>query len=1085
MTTAAPIPESAIAALPPAALHGGQALLAAGAVLECHCESLDDMVVITGRVSGDDGAAHRCWIGIEDDQLDADCSCSERRDCVHLAALLLQAAGNDSQPEAVERLGVADEINPTATLAIVIDQHGADHRITLAALRVAVQAGQQSETPYLLERARESRQPSYINSRQQQWLVRLLQAGELSADGRYIALKPADSLWLPELIADLQCHWRSASSPRLQLQPALTVDCVWQTRADGAQRLQLDLSALDSEATDDEETLILPTCPPLRIHPRNGGCQRLDGRHLPPDLCARIMSRGWINPDQIAAVHTQIEQQATSGSAPRPAVREICPVSHAEPQPQLLFTTQEPAPDAPAQAVLQLSFGYGPVRFSPIATASTALLDEQRVASVQRDRDREQAVVDQLQSLGLNRLNRPDRLTLASDDLTTPDSATADLWAMTDARQQEAAWARAQQQLAALGQSGWQLQWEDAFPHRLVQPDDWYGTIEAVDQQQLELELGVIIEGQRHSLIAALLAWLDKVPASWLRRMLDAGDADESLWLRLDAQRIVPLPAKRLRTALLGLVEWSDHQHIGNDRLRLPLERLPLLAEFTAFWQGDGASDLKQLIEQLQHIDQLDPVAPPPAFRATLRHYQQRGLAWLQLLRQHGFGGVLADDMGLGKTLQTLAHIALEKAAGRLDRPCLIVAPASLLFNWRAEARRFAPMLSVLTLHGPERKQRFRHMAEYDLVLTSYALVVRDAQRLQSQAFHIVVLDEAQAIKNPASATSRQVRQLQANQRIALSGTPLENHLGELWSLFRFVQPGLFGSANDFAQRFRKPIEQQADDNRLRLLRTTIAPFMLRRTKSIVAPELPEVIEIERSIELETRQQHLYEAVRLAMHEKVRLALSQQGLKGSRMVVLDALLRLRQICCDPRLIKSGHDSDKTQAGSAKLELLVEMLQTLRQQQRKVLVFSQFTSMLKLIEAELQRLELDYVTLTGSTRDRSRPVEQFQNSDIPVFLISLKAGGAGLNLTAADTVIHYDPWWNPAAQEQATGRAHRIGQQQQVFSYRLITAGTVEQRVVELQQQKRQLVDGLLAGQSTQQLAADDIEALFAPIAETA
>ncbi|MEX0916102.1 MAG: DEAD/DEAH box helicase, partial [Wenzhouxiangellaceae bacterium] len=307
----------------------------------------------------------------------------------------------------------------------------------------------------------------------------------------------------------------------------------------------------------------------------------------------------------------------------------------------------------------------------------------------------------------------------------------------------------------------------------------------------------------------------------------------------------------------------------------------------------------------------------------------------------------------------------------------------------------------------------------------------------------------------------------------------MENHLGELWRLFNFALPGLLGSARDFKQRYRAPIEKHDDGLRMQALRGVVAPFLLRRTKHDAAPELPPVSEIERHVEMQHEQRRLYETVRIAMHDKVRRAIERHGLERSRVVVLDALLRLRQICCDPRLVKGLDPAGK--ARSAKLELLRQMLPEAVDEGRRILVFSQFTSMLALIEAELTEMGLEYVKLTGRTRDRERPVRRFQAGQIPVFLISLKAGGAGLNLTAADTVIHYDPWWNPAVEDQATGRAHRIGQADQVFSWRLITAGSVEERVMQLQQNKRQLIEGLFARGNTTTVDTQALEALFAPL----
>ncbi|MEG0195492.1 MAG: SNF2-related protein, partial [Stenotrophomonas sp.] len=399
--------------------------------------------------------------------------------------------------------------------------------------------------------------------------------------------------------------------------------------------------------------------------------------------------------------------------------------------------------------------------------------------------------------------------------------------------------------------------------------------------------------------------------------------------------------------------------------------------------------------------------------RATMRSYQLEGLSWLQYLRQQGLGGVLADDMGLGKTLQTLAHLLVEKQSGRLDRPALVVVPTSLLHNWQSEAARFTPDLRVLALHGPARDAQFQAIAEHDLILTTYPLLWRDEQALQAHSYHLLILDEAQQVKNPRSRAAVTLRTLQARHRLCLTGTPLENHLGELWTQFDFLLPGLLGSEKQFNQHWRHPIERGSDHRRAQLLAQRMRPFILRRRKDQVASELPPKTVITRTVVMEGGQRELYETVRVAMEKQVREAINGSGLARSHIVVLDALLKLRQVCCDPRLLPG--ETPARNAGSAKLDLLREMLPSMVEEGRRILLFSQFTGMLALIAQALDGMGLAYVTLTGDTQNRVTPVQRFMQGEVPVFLISLKAGGVGLNLTAADTVIHFDPWWNPAAE----------------------------------------------------------------------
>jgi SNF2 family DNA or RNA helicase len=401
--------------------------------------------------------------------------------------------------------------------------------------------------------------------------------------------------------------------------------------------------------------------------------------------------------------------------------------------------------------------------------------------------------------------------------------------------------------------------------------------------------------------------------------------------------------------------------------------------------------------------------------------------------------------------------------------------------NWRREAARFAPGLSVLTLHGAGRKAEFNRMGEHDLVLTTYPLLSRDKDALLSQEWHIVLLDEAQAIKNPKAQATLAALQLRARHRVCLTGTPMENNLEELWSLFHFLSPGLLGDQRQFKRVFRTPIEKQGDEDRRRLLARRVRPFLLRRTKAEVAAELPEKTEIVETVDLDDPQRDLYESIRVAMDAKVRAEIASKGLARSHIMILEALLKLRQACCDPRLLKvEGASKVKS---SAKLERLMDMLPELVAEGRRVLLFSQFTSMLSLIEESLRRTGIDYVKLTGQTRDRKTPVDRFQSGEVPVFLISLKAGGTGLNLTAADTVILYDPWWNPAVERQAMDRAHRIGQDKAVFVFKLVTAGTVEEAILTLQARKQALADGLFdpEAETGAMLTSEDIDLLFQPI----
>ena len=643
--------------------------------------------------------------------------------------------------------------------------------------------------------------------------------------------------------------------------------------------------------------------------------------------------------------------------------------------------------------------------------------------------------------------------------------------------------------LPTLREQGWQVEMSADFGFDVTPVDDWYAVVdEQPERDWFDLELGIIVNGERLSLLPILINLLRTHPELMSLEGIAKRRDDEQLLVQLNhfTQRgggpiQVALPYGRLRPVLatLGDFYWRED---GNYSIRLKTAdagRLTHLDDMPLVWQGGDR--LRQFAEQLVNIRNTQ-VKAPKGLNATLRPYQLEGLSWMQALRELEVGGVLADDMGLGKTLQTLAHLLMEKQAGRLDQPALAVMPTSLIPNWVDEARHFTPQLKVLALYGANRHTDFKHLKDYDLILTTYALLPRDVETLGKQLFHVLVLDEAQYIKNPTSKAAQAARRLNARQRLCLSGTPLENHLGELWSLFHFLMPGWLGDVKQFSSNYRTPIERLGDETRLQHLNARIKPFLLRRTKEQVATELPPKTEIIHWVELNDAQRDVYETMRLAMDKKVRDEITTKGVARSQIIILEALLKLRQVCCDLRLVKSAPASGR-HSSSAKLESLMDMLEELLAENRKILLFSQFTSMLGLIEAELAQRGIEYALLTGQTKDRRTPVQDFQSGKRSIFLISLKAGGTGLNLTAADTVIHYDPWWNPAAENQATDRAYRIGQEKPVFVYKMIARGTVEEKIQHLQQEKSALASGVLDGRKAGdwKLQDDDIEALFAPL----
>ncbi|MER3522890.1 MAG: serine/threonine protein kinase [Ignavibacteria bacterium] len=467
--------------------------------------------------------------------------------------------------------------------------------------------------------------------------------------------------------------------------------------------------------------------------------------------------------------------------------------------------------------------------------------------------------------------------------------------------------------------------------------------------------------------------------------------------------------------------------------------------------------------------------ALPVGFRGTLRPYQQAGYDWLHFLREFGVGGILADDMGLGKTVQALALLQSVYEEGA-TLPSLIVVPASPLFNWVKEIDRFTPNLCLLLYAGPARKHHRDAFSNYHLVLTSYGILRRDIETLAAQKFHYVVLDESQNIKNPISVNAQAARALQAQHKLALTGTPVENTLTDLWSQFAFLNPGMLGSERQFTEHFAKPIERFRDQAASDALKRLTYPFILRRTKETVAQELPPKVETIVYCEMSTEQKRVYELWRRYYREELLQSIESVGFQRSKIKVLEGLMRLRQVCCHPLLV------DKNFKGTAgKFEAFTEMLEDILAEGHKVLLFSQFVKMLAVLRRYCDERNIAYEYLDGRTIDRKQRVERVQTDEnVRLFLMSLKAGGTGLNLTAADYVILYDPWWNPAVEMQATDRTHRIGQTRQVFSYKLITRASVEEKVLALQERKRELVKSIVTTDAgfIKSLTKEDVEALF-------
>ncbi|MCC5839287.1 MAG: DEAD/DEAH box helicase [Opitutales bacterium] len=730
--------------------------------------------------------------------------------------------------------------------------------------------------------------------------------------------------------------------------------------------------------------------------------------------------------------------------------------------------------DAAKLLIVRLSFVYG-TRAIPADHAEGVVHYQEgpRVASAKRDRASEAALLADLIGAGF----RPHGGKVAEGFLFTTD---ADAYELGDGSWQRVLSERFPQWQA----EGWEIRLPASINLRAVDENALEASLTPDEESDYAYRAEVIAGERRHSLLPALVAYL-KANKRRTRSEFIAQMKGRAFWwcpevLVTTTPSVFLLSGERLAEIAETVYELGESKAMRNkEAVRLDRFRA---GEVAADLQLKGAPEVFSL-ETLRRFwqdrpDRIDFTPPDnlPPSAEILRPYQRESLGWFSFLRQSGTHGILADDMGLGKTLQTLVYLDHEKACGRLQRPVLLIVPTSVLSNWGREATERTPGLRVRLHHGSTRAPLTAESLERtDVVITSYGLLVQEAAVLAALEWSHLILDEAQNIKNREARRTQAARAIPAERRLCLSGTPLENHLGELWSLFNFLMPGFLGSYGTFETRFRKPIEDAEDPAEARqrsaALARRIRPFILRRTKEQVARDLPERSETTHRLPLEPAQAALYERHRTNMLESVRERIRESGLNNSRMHILEALLRLRQICCDPRLL--GEEGESAAGASAKLDRLLDMLEELRAEGHRTLVFSQFVGMLDLIAAACAERGWETLLFTGATTDRQAIIDTFNKGSCPILLISLKAGGAGLNLTGADTVIHYDPWWNPATEQQATDRAHRIGQTRPVFIHRLIAESTVEERILALHEQKRALVEDLLAGLPSDHIELDE------------
>jgi superfamily II DNA or RNA helicase len=899
-------------------------------------------------------------------------------------------------------------------------------------------------------------------------------------EGRAIMTNSAWMAVITDILATGRARLGSVDGLALEMGPQIDARLAWSADANGKFRAGLELPT-----NPDPAVQAFVGNPPFYLDKANGLIGRLD-LGVKDELSFSILKGPPIEPAQLDLVREAMEEASPLLQAVAPP--RLTPIEQRDvaPVPVLTFLRKE----LPTEIQGRNSCAYHMMEDVLLASPSFSY-DGAEIRADANDRnlrqtkglqryeyprkmDDERQALRLLQSLGFEKASkhRPKSAQRLQGDLLFPQGMIAWLNFFENT-------------VPDLRRQGWIIRFDKSFPYNFVFPDKGFqGEIrESSGIDWLELDFGVQIDGAHIDLageIARLLSHPHVLSGEIWR------NPDSSMIITLRDGRHLPLMISKLRGLIEPLLELSLSGALQAAGKALKVHRRDAVG-LAALEAGSstlemawrGGDNLRALGRKLREQNGIPEIAPPSDFRAELRPYQKQGLSWMAFLAGAGLGGILADDMGLGKTVQALALIASEKALGRLEKPVLIVAPTSLMVNWAMEAEKFCPDINVLTLQGSNRKALFGEIDKADIVLTTYPLIARDKQVLTGRDWGMIFLDEAQTIKNAAASTTKLIHDLKSERRFCLTGTPLENHLGELWSLFHFVMPGFLGASDEFRRNWRTPIEKKGDSEKARMLANRIRPFLLRRRKLDVATELPPKTEIMERVSMEAPQRAVYETIRLAMHDKVREAIKNNGLGKSHIIILDALLKMRQAACDPRLLKL-ESAKKMDAGSAKLERLMELLDEMLDEGRKIIIFSQFTSMLDLIRERLDARKFSYSWLTGDTKDRAGAVRDFQAGKVSLFLISLKAGGTGLNLTAADTVILYDPWWNPAVEAQAIDRAHRIGQDKPVFVHKLAVIDTIEEKMEVLKARKQALADMIHDhdGKSPLSITEEDIALLF-------
>ena len=1080
----------------------GQALKNGGHVKDL--DWVDDGQVLYAAVQDTEGEPWQQRITIAAHRFDGECSCPAHHNCKHVAAALLswveqQKAPASADDQALKKVNrwlsklVENGRRTSPTLehhelgepllfyqldAQALTQHKSGITLQILQSRLLKRGGYGREAAYRYNG--HYHHPDWVLASDRDILE--LAVGR-QADFTYRTLTidgDIGHLLMGKLLSTGRCWWGTERDKPLERGESRALTFNWQARADSPQELELDISL---EGIDTWQ--LVPADPAWYIAPELGVAGPLE--NAPPTaILAQLVEAPPLPAAHAQTVSNYLASRLPDARLPLPVEPDFVRIEEL-PRPVLVLQSRDDSADI-RHFYASIRFRYADYLLPYDGSDSDATLEgktaDGRPVVLKRDLATENRFVVEF---GKRFLDFESALKSDGDFFSRADRIPRAKEVQNIAH----AWRSLLEARAELEASGWRVDVREPFDLSFRSVTTVEATVSETTSSWFDMRVKLSHGEETFDLLPLVVEWLqtDSREQSILLQ------ADNGEWLEVSpevfapvAETLLELYDERPSRSDLGGGE-SDDEAEDDTVLRLPRERALSLEAMDARWDQNGVSvgwhdagNVFSLAERLRNFEGLEHPELPVFLRATCRDYQLDGIAWMSFLAEFGFNGILADDMGLGKTLQTLAHILHEREIGRLTRPVLVVAPTSLLGNWQREAARFVPTLSTLVWHGTERRSQTHALENTDIVITSYALATRDQTLMSQQNFGLLVLDEAQAIKNPSAKVTQAVKALEVQRRLCLTGTPLENHLGELWSQFDFLMPGFLGSRKHFNRYYRTPIETHGSTERQERLGELIRPFLLRRRKEQVATELPPKTEIIREVTLDAEQARLYESIRVSMEHRVRALLAERGLARSHIEMLDALLKLRQTCCHPALVKL--DSARGVKTSAKTELVMEMLEELISEGKKILLFSQFTEMLGLLERELAKRDIPWVKLTGRTRKRDEVIDSFQHGDVPLFLISLKAGGTGLNLTAADTVIHYDPWWNPAVENQASDRAHRIGQDKPVFIYKLVASDTVEEKIMAMQKHKQLLADQTVnrgEASTLKGLSSEDVLQLFAPM----